>query len=165
MSFPLAMERSPSQESDISLSDSLFTKISEASEARSHITEPPLTSTDTLARISCSEGGSTDALPDNLVNPLGHTRELNRPLAPLLHPSDTSAQPTFKLPRISFLDPRYLARRPPFGHSPSVTTRALTGARDLSSPTATAEQRSQAWRLLNESSPGLILVSDRATCV
>ena len=165
MSFPLATKHPPNQESDDSLPDSLFSKLSEASEARSHITEPPLTSTDTLARVSCSKDESTDALPDNFFNLLGHARELKCPLTPLLHLGDTSAQPTSTLPRIQFLDHRHPARRPPLDHSPSVITRALTGARDSSSPAAAAEQRSQARRPLNESSPGLILVSNRATRV
>jgi len=106
-SFPLAMERPPSQEStltDVSFPDSLFSKHSEDknsgdSEAESHVTELPRTNADALARISCSKAESTNDLPDIIFNPVfDHVRELKRPPAPLLHPGDTSAQPTPKLP-------------------------------------------------------------------
>jgi hypothetical protein len=98
--FPLAMERPPSLDStltDTSLPDSLFSKLSEASEAESHITGTPLKSIDALVRVSCSKGESTDALPDILFSPvLDHIRELKHPLAPPFHPGDTSAQPPSK---------------------------------------------------------------------
>ena len=96
-SFPLAMKRPPSQEStltDTSLPDSLFSKLSEASEAESHITEPPRTSADVPARASCSKGESTDALPDIFFSPaLDRIRELKHPLAPLLRPGDHQRSP------------------------------------------------------------------------
>ena len=70
--FPLAIKRPPSQEStltDTSSPDSLFFKLSKALEAEIHITEPPRTSSDALARVSCSKGESTDALPDIFFSP------------------------------------------------------------------------------------------------
>ena len=168
-SFLLAMERPPSQEStltDVSFPDSLFTKISEDSEAETHVIELPLTNADALTRISCSKAESTDALPDTFSGPvLDQVRELKRPLAPLLYSGDTSAQPTPKLPQMRFLDPLRPARRPPLGHAPSAKTRVLTGTRELPSQIAAAEQHSQAWRPFNKNSLGPILVSYRATRV
>jgi len=80
--------RSPSQDStltDSSLPDSLFSKLSEA---ESHITEPPVTSTDALAPVSCSKGESTDALSDILFSPA-----LNPPIRELKHPAHTAIAP------------------------------------------------------------------------
>ena len=91
------MKRPPSQESTLtntSLPDSLFTKLSEASEAESNITEPPRTSADVLAWANCSKGESTDALPDIFFSPaLDRIRELKHPLAPLLHPGHNKRSP------------------------------------------------------------------------
>ena len=168
-SFPLAMERPPSQEStltDVSFPDSLFTKFSEDSEAETHVIEMSPTNADALPRISCSKAESTDALPDILFGPvLDQVRELKHPLALLLYSGDTSAQPTPKLPQMRFLDPLRPARRPPLGRAPSVKTRVPTGTRELPSQMAAAEQPSQAWRMFNKNSLGPILVSDRATRV
>jgi len=156
-SFPLVMERPPSQEStltDVSFPDSLFTKISEDSEA-----ETP-TNADALTRINCSKAESTDPLPDIFFGPvLDHVRELENPLAPLFYRGDTSTQPTPKLPQMRFLDPPRPARRPPPGHAPRVPT----GTRDLPNQMTAAEQHSQAWRMFNKNSPGPVPVSDRAT--
>jgi len=137
-SFPLAMRRPPSQEStlaDVSFSGSLFSKLSEDSEAGSHFTELLRTNADALTRISCSKGESTDDLPDIIFNPVfDHVRELKHPPAPLLHPGDTSVQPTPKLPQMRFLDPLRPAWRPPLGHAPRVPT----GTRGLPSRMAAA---------------------------
>jgi len=159
------MRRPPSQEStltDASFPDSLFSGLSEASEAETHVTEPLRTSTDAPTRVSCSKGESADALPDIFFNPtLDHIRESKRPPAPLLYRGDTSAQPTPELPQMRFLDPPRPARRPPPGHAPRVPT----GTRDLPNQMAAAEQHLKVWCLFNKSSPGPILVSDRATRV
>ena len=88
-SSPSAMECPPSHGStltDTSLPDRLFSKPSEASETRGHVTEPPWT--------------SAGALPDILFSPAsGHVRELKPPPALLSHLRDSSAQPTSKVPR------------------------------------------------------------------
>ena len=100
-SFPLAMIRPPSQEStptDVSSPDSLFSKISEVSEAESPITEPPRKSTDALAWDSHSRGGITDALPAD------HVCELKQRPAPPSQLADTLTLDTSQLPLILFLD-------------------------------------------------------------
>jgi len=69
-SLPLAMERPPSQGSilvDTSLPGPSFSKLSEVSEAKGHITKLP--------------GTRPDAVPDILISPaLGHVRELEHRL-------------------------------------------------------------------------------------
>ena len=136
MSFLLGMERPPSQEStltDVSLSDSLFSKLSENSEAESHVVE-----------LLPTKAESAGALPDTPFSPvLDHVRELKRPPAPLLYPRDTSTQPTPKLPQMKFLDPLRPARRPQLGHVPPAKTRVPTGTRDLPIQMAAVKQHSQ----------------------
>jgi len=78
---PLVMERPPSQGSILttvtSSPDSLFSKFSEVSEAKVHITRPPR--------------ALPDAVPDILISPvLDHVCELKHQPAPLLHLGDTS---------------------------------------------------------------------------
>jgi len=97
----IPMKRPPSQESiltDTSLPDSLFSKLSEASEAESHITEPPRTSPDVLAWVSCSKGESTDAIPDIFFSPaLDHIPHVQITPDPISRPptpgSETTARP------------------------------------------------------------------------
>lgn len=141
MGFPIAIERPPSQGSTLTgtLSpDSLYSELSEASGTGGYITK--------------SSRPHPDAVPDVLFSPvLDHVRELRHLPAPLLYLSNTSAQPTFKLAWI----PR----------GPSVKTRAPTRIRNLSSPVEAAKKYSQEENRLNESSPGLMPVSDRVACV
>jgi len=140
-SFPIAMERPPSQGSILTgtLSpDSLYSELSEVPGTEGYITKP--------------SRPRPDAVPDVLFNPvLDHIRELRHPPAPLLHLGNTSAQPTSKLPWIP--------------HGPSVKTRVPTKIGDLLSPVAAARKCSQEENLLSESSPDLMLVSDRVACV
>jgi hypothetical protein len=74
-SFPLAMKRPPSQESEMhmhfttSFADPLPSKHSRAPEVESHSTGPPRMSTDALTQVSCSKGEITDALPEIVFNP------------------------------------------------------------------------------------------------
>jgi len=77
MSFPLAMDRPPSQGStltDTSTRDSLFSKLSGA---ESSVTELAQTSTEALAQASHSKDGKTDDFPDSFFSRVpDHVREL-----------------------------------------------------------------------------------------
>lgn len=76
------MARRPSQGStttDISLPDSLFSKLSGGSETESSINEPARTSGDALARGSQLKGGGMDSIPDSVSSPASdHVRELKQ---------------------------------------------------------------------------------------
>jgi hypothetical protein len=89
-SFPLVMERPPSRRStltDTSAPDSLFSKISEASEAQ-------ITETSQMR---------PDPVPGFLFSPvLDHVRELKHPPAPLLHLGDNQHSPPASYPGSNF---------------------------------------------------------------
>lgn len=73
MSFSLAADRPHAHNS----LESLFSKLSEPSQAESPITEP---GTDVLVRASRSKGEDTDALPDIFFGPTSeYARESKRP--------------------------------------------------------------------------------------
>lgn len=104
MNSPPAMERPPSQESDTSMPDSLFSKLSEA---ETFVTEPAGTSTDALALGVQSKSESTEDLPAFLFDLASHrTCKLKHPqlhrhhaLSLMCHrrPPATSYRPHFSI--------------------------------------------------------------------
>ncbi|KAF9648265.1 kinase-like protein [Thelephora ganbajun] len=94
------MERPPSQEStltDTSTPDSLFSKLSEASEAESSIAEPARASTDVLARDSYTKGGSSDDLPAPFFSPASdHVAHFQLTPDPVSRSSTPGSEPTVR---------------------------------------------------------------------
>ena len=81
------MTRYPSRgatHTDISLPDSLFSKLSEGSEAEDSINEPARMSNDAPVRGSQSRGGGMD--PDFILSPASeHVRELKQRSSTAIH--------------------------------------------------------------------------------
>jgi serine/threonine protein kinase len=88
-----AMERPPSQDSVTSMPESLFSKLSEFSEAETSITEPGLASTEALAAGIHSKGESTEDLPAFLFSPvLDHASHPQAPVDPTSRPSTPGSE-------------------------------------------------------------------------